>query len=1148
MVICLLKFRSCLKVATAILSIIYFSLFIFSSSVLASTSSYIYDDLGRLSRVIDDQGNVATYNYDEVGNLISITKSTTAQLLPQISSISPDFVRAGSTVNLTIAGSNLLGSSLTTDNPGIEIIDTKITDTAMAATFSVSQTARQGTTVVTVTNPIGSASINISVYPPSPVPTISPSVKVVQPNGGTGTMTIALTNPDIFPTTITLNIADPSIATVNIAQVIIPAGETQATITITGNTPGLTTITASTGTGSASATINTAGPLVGANFVYSNQVGIILKTPPIPPKLVAREPILSPMVGVSLEAPPPPSSSKTFGPVQTPPVGIAFGPTITSISPNRGAIGSSNLEITINGADLGGTTSVAFQPNTGITINGAPSVSPDGSSVTVSVSIALTAPQVARTVAVATPSGLARPASIGANIFTVTPPPPEIFSIIPIQAQVGTIFTLSINGKNLTGATSIDFVPNTGIVVGNPPSINSAGTQATVNIAIAVDAPVGQRGVTITTGGGTTTDLASAANTFTITSSPGTSFTPLLSPEVGVDVEKSPSSTSTTFGPVKADLVGIAFGPTITSISPNKGVIGADSLTVTINGANLEGASSVSFQPNTGITINGSPVAAADGNSVSITISIALDAPRTQRRVAVNTSSGLARPSAPFADIFTVTLPPPEIISIIPITGSIGTSLTLTVNGKDLTEATSIAFIPDTGISVGNPPSVSTDGKSATASVSIAANAPTGYRVVAITTPGGTTTDIASAANTFTVVTIPGTTMSPLLSPLVGVTIQTTPQPAISNTFSPVISPGIGVELEKTPPPSTPVTISPILAPSVGVALGSAITGIAPKAGAPGTTNMTLTIRGANLNSATGVSIFPSTGITIAGMVVATDGSSIDVPISIAADAALGPRTIAVNTPSGKVSPSVPEANIFQISTLPEIFSIIPIQQTVGATFTLTINGINLKGATQVSFIPADGISVGNPPSVNADGTLATVQVSISTLAAPGQRVVTISTPSSTSSATATSANSLTVIGIVTSFIPLHPDSPDPSISEDRSISPPAYNDIVSFGLPSAGQSNGDHREAEGFMPYPIGLPAAPVTPRLGPITPMRGILNNTISGHRETSADIKQGGSYKTAIHNNHSYAIKDDALKAIRLISLIRSQRPRSPTGTLF
>ena len=44
--------------------------------VPADQSTYVYDDLGRLSQVIDGQGNVATYTYDAVGNLLSIARST----------------------------------------------------------------------------------------------------------------------------------------------------------------------------------------------------------------------------------------------------------------------------------------------------------------------------------------------------------------------------------------------------------------------------------------------------------------------------------------------------------------------------------------------------------------------------------------------------------------------------------------------------------------------------------------------------------------------------------------------------------------------------------------------------------------------------------------------------------------------------------------------------------------------------------------------------------------------------------------------------------------------------------------------------------------------------------------------------------------
>ena len=37
---------------------------------------YFYDGLGRLTTVVDQNGNIANYHYDAVGNLLSITRST----------------------------------------------------------------------------------------------------------------------------------------------------------------------------------------------------------------------------------------------------------------------------------------------------------------------------------------------------------------------------------------------------------------------------------------------------------------------------------------------------------------------------------------------------------------------------------------------------------------------------------------------------------------------------------------------------------------------------------------------------------------------------------------------------------------------------------------------------------------------------------------------------------------------------------------------------------------------------------------------------------------------------------------------------------------------------------------------------------------
>lgn len=57
---------------------VFVAAFLFVNPVVTTADQvqYIYDDLGRLSQVIDGQGNVATYQYDAVGNLLSITRNT----------------------------------------------------------------------------------------------------------------------------------------------------------------------------------------------------------------------------------------------------------------------------------------------------------------------------------------------------------------------------------------------------------------------------------------------------------------------------------------------------------------------------------------------------------------------------------------------------------------------------------------------------------------------------------------------------------------------------------------------------------------------------------------------------------------------------------------------------------------------------------------------------------------------------------------------------------------------------------------------------------------------------------------------------------------------------------------------------------------
>jgi YD repeat-containing protein len=99
---------------------------------VADQAQYIYDDLGRLSQVIDGQGNVATYSYDAVGNLLSITRNTGGVGAPTITGLTPNTGNAGTSVTVSITGTNLTGAALATDNPGILVRNVLTTPTSVS--------------------------------------------------------------------------------------------------------------------------------------------------------------------------------------------------------------------------------------------------------------------------------------------------------------------------------------------------------------------------------------------------------------------------------------------------------------------------------------------------------------------------------------------------------------------------------------------------------------------------------------------------------------------------------------------------------------------------------------------------------------------------------------------------------------------------------------------------------------------------------------------------------------------------------------------------------------------------------------------------------------------------------------------------------
>ncbi len=460
--------------------------------------------------------------------------------------------------------------------------------------------------------------------------------------------------------------------------------------------------------------------------------------------------------------------------------------------------------------------------------------------------------------------------------------------------------------------------------------------------------------------------------------------TPLLARPVGVQVGPPPDGGEDTLAvtPLLGSRTGVVVGPVLLGLSPGVVPRGAANLTITASGRNLDLVTTVTIEPDDGLTVVGPTGAAPDGSSVTFQVSVDPAAPSTLRRVLLRTASSFVPAASPSADRLLVTRGAPVVTSIAPIEVVPGSVGGFVVRGVNLEGATEVTALPATGL-VFSVPVIDAAGTEITLSLQVLATAPLGDRTITVTTAGGTSSATPAAANTLHVVTALGTPITPLVAPPVGV--QVGPPP------------GDG-------PDELPV--NPLLAPPVGAVVGSAITGVVPAAANVGTTNLALTIQGAGLGGTTAVSFVPPAGITINGApVVAGDGRSVTLDVSIAANAPTVTRVVRVATASGFV-PAAVGADRFTVTLPPPVITaIVPNRGVAGTALTLVVHGRDLTGATQVSFEPPDGVAIQNPPLIDANGVSATVTLTLATNAPLGQRVVRIATPGGMSTATGSVAN-----------------------------------------------------------------------------------------------------------------------------------------------
>ncbi len=84
-------------------------------------------------------------------------------------------------------------------------------------------------------------------------------------------------------------------------------------------------------------------------------------------------------------------------------------------------------------------------------------------------------------------------------------PVPRINSVSPTAAAGQTISSFTIAGENLGAVTAIEFSPSSGITIS---SLRATATSVTAQVAIARDAAIGTRRVTVASAGGRSNDLA----------------------------------------------------------------------------------------------------------------------------------------------------------------------------------------------------------------------------------------------------------------------------------------------------------------------------------------------------------------------------------------------------------------------------------------------------------------------------------------------------------------------------------------------------------------------------------------------------------------------------------------------------------------
>lgn len=231
--------------------------------------------------------------------------------------------------------------------------------------------------------------------------------------------------------------------------------------------------------------------------------------------------------------------------------------------------------------------------------------------------------------------------------------------------------------------------------------------------------------------------------------------------------------------------------------------------------------------------------------------------------------------------------------------------------------------------------------------------------------------------------------------------------PPVTLNYTPVASALVGVNVGTS---AQAAATSLIVSPDVGVVTGPFAKAIAPSVGIIGS-QVALTIAGHGLTGVTSVELQPADGIVLGVPVVAGDGESVSVAVTIDAAAALGVRRVILRGANGIIPFSTPWASQFLVSApVPQLEWVSPQVVLANGTATqLTIHGRNFRNLTSLRFDPPDQLSLQGSYSASEDGTVLTATLVASASAASGLRTVIVSSAAGESTSVQSPGNAFQV-------------------------------------------------------------------------------------------------------------------------------------------